>query len=133
MIKSWKECEKESGLTDLPPRPERKIIWRGYKNGEVGCFDSEKEALAFSKLVDQECVNRDEIKAYNDELSARHTRAFKIWFGSLAEEYNYLPTAAFDIIYEYAYDYGHSNGYDAVASKFEDFAGLVYRILKVVK
>jgi hypothetical protein len=115
--------------------PKLKTYWVGYKNGEVSKFESKKDALKFSKNVEQ-ITDQESLKEYDAYWEARKQKereAASIWESELRKEYVELSDAVYKRCYSEAYDRGHSYGYDSVASHMDDYVDFALDIIKATK
>lgn len=104
---------------DPTAKPPAKITkYFAYKAGKVRVFETKKDALAFSKNIEEVVANQDEIKAFWDRQRWLEGAAFKVWYDALREEYSDINGSQFNLIYDEVYERGHSDGYDRVAELF---------------
>lgn len=130
-VMSYSDCEKEVG--ERPQILLNKFEWFGYKNGEVKIFDTEKEAKEWAYTVERFVSNKDEVIQNRKDLADYDTKVHAIWWNSVRSCYSHLPDKVFDILYDEAYDRGHSAGYDEVASYLIDYNNLYARLKKAEK
>ena len=102
--------------TAKPPAEITKVF--AYKVGKVRVFETLQDALAFSRNVEEVVANQDEIKAFWDRQRGLEGAAVKVWFDALREEYRDINGSQFNLIYDEAFERGHSDGYDRVAELF---------------
>lgn len=101
-----------------PPQPVYEYF--AYKDGKVMTCKDETSAKKFSKMVEKVIKNKKEIDAYWKTRQELESKATELWYNDLKSEYgNNLTDAQFSIIYNRAYDRGHSDGYDSVADEFD--------------
>jgi hypothetical protein len=116
-MKTWKQCCEEVGYDPYESNPPEKITkYYAYKNGAVFHVKTLEEAKGISKNYEVVVCNQDEIDAYWNSRRDLENKAQVIWYNSLLEEYSYLPKGVVEKCYSYAYDEGHSSGYDEVAN-----------------
>ena len=118
-MKTWKQCceEVEVDYNPYESNPPEKITkYYVYKNGAVFHVKTLDEAKGISKIYEKIICNRDEIDAYWNSRRDLENKARAIWYNSLLEEFSYLPKGIVEKCYRYAYDEGHSSGYDEVAN-----------------
>jgi hypothetical protein len=127
------EASKQVGLLDLGPRPETKIVYFAYKNGEAVEFETADAARKFSKLFESVAKNRDEIEEYNQRLQEKEQEAVDLWFKGLRAEYSDLSDALFNMAYGEAYERGHSSGYDEVANCMIDIVDFIEKVKRALK
>lgn len=121
-MKSWKECCEEVGYdpTKYNP-PSLKFTYFAYKNGACFEVNTLEEAKGISKFTEKVELNREEVDAYFKNQGELEVKAVNLWYKELMQEYNYLPKPILEKCYNLAYDFGHSAGYDEVASYMYDF------------
>lgn len=130
MISYVEACRQvEYDPTTKPPANITKYF--AYKVGEAREFETLKDALVFSKIVEDVVVNQDEIKAFWDRRRWLEGAAAKVWFDALREEYSDINGSQFNLIYDEAYERGHSDGYDRVAELFCNLHALCVAFAKV--
>lgn len=101
-----------------PPEPIKAFY--AYKAGKVIKCSNIVSAKAVSSIVETIVTNKDEIDAYWKARSDKEAEAVDLWYSDLKSEYgSNLTEAQFSIIYQRAYDYSHSDGYDSVADEFD--------------
>lgn len=133
-MRSFDEICKEVGYNHRKSNPPEPIItYFAYKSGEAKEFATKILALGFSKNVEEVVVNKTEIRAYWDRQRDLEAKASELWYAELQNEYSELPVAAFNIIYQKAYDDGHASGYDEVASHFESLYYFYADLKKTMK
>jgi hypothetical protein len=115
---SFSEACEQVGYNPTNPPPAHILKYFAYKAGEVREFEVMKDALAFSKTVEKVVANQEEINAFWDRQCDLERAAAKIWHEALREEYIDINGSQFNLIYDDAYDRGHSEGYDRVAAVF---------------
>ena len=116
-MKTWKQCCEEVGYDPYESNPPEKIMkYYAYKNGAIFHAKTLEEAKGISKNYEKVVYNQDEIDDYWNKQIGLEYKAREIWYNSLLEEYSYLPKGVVEKCYSYAYDEGHSSGYDEVAN-----------------
>ena len=100
------------------PKPIFKYF--AYKAGKAHEFDAMKEALAFSKNVERALTNQDEIDVFRNRQREGEASAAELWMKELRADYPELTDKQFGVIYDKAYENGHSAGYDEVGRHFQD-------------
>lgn len=101
-----------------------------YKDGVVKQFDTRKEALAFSKIIERITVNQSERDSFRKKQADGEAAAAELWMKELRADYPELTDKQFGIIYDKAYEDGHPAGYDEVGLHFQD---LYYFCMNFVK
>jgi len=119
MIKFDDVC-REVGYDRNRERPEPVYEYYGYKGGEARCFETKKEALAFSKNVETVVKNKADIDRVNIEQRELERKASVRWREYLREEYSDLSDAQFGVVYAKAWDRCHSAGHDEVYYYFDE-------------
>lgn len=128
---SYNEIECSIGCTTSYPRKEYR--WRAYKDGECKEFDNKTEAETHSKLVERYQANKEEYDQQSHQFRLERQKIFDIWFGKLREYFDRFDDDEFDIMYSYAYDRGHSSGYDEVFYYMCDFVEIVDKFREIYK
>lgn len=129
MIKFEDAC-KQVGYDRSVKRPQNVYKYYAYKDGKAYEFATRQEAHAFSDLVEHTVANKDEIRAFQDKQTKAEIAAAELWLKELRDDYPELTDKQFSIIYDKAYEDGHSAGYDEVGLHFED---LYYFCMNFVK
>ena len=129
MIKFEDAC-KQVGYDRSVKRPQNVYKYYAYKDGKAYEFATRQEAHAFSDLVERTVANKDEIQAFQDKQTKGETAAAELWLKELRDDYPELTDKQFGIIYDKAYEDGHSAGYDEVGLHFQD---LYYFCMNFVK
>ena len=129
MVKFEDVC-KQVGYDRNAQRPETVYKYYAYKNGKVHEFATRLDAQAFSNLVEQAVANKDEIQAFQDKQTKAEIAAAELWLKELRDDYPELTDKQFGVIYDKAYEDGHSAGYDEVGLHFQD---LYYFCMNFVK
>lgn len=129
MIKFEDAC-KQVGYDRTADRPQTVYKYYAYKDGKAREFDTRQEAQAFSNLVEYTVANKDEIHAFQDKQTEGEIAAAELWLKELRDDYPELTDKQFGIIYDKAYEDGHSTGYDEVGLHLQD---LYYFCMNFVK
>ena len=129
MIKFEDACQRV-GYDRSAERPQTVYKYYTYKDGKAHEFATRQEAHAFSNLVEHAVANKDEIQAFQDKQTKAETTAAELWLKELRDDYPELTDKQFGIIYDKAYEDGHSAGYDEVGLHFQD---LYYFCMNFVK
>jgi len=111
---------------------QRQHVYLGYKNGESKKFLSLQEAYKFSRMVEIVVSNQEDFDMYYQKRKQLEAEAVNIWYTALRKDYEHLSDKLFTICYDYAYANAHSEGYDSVTEKMQDYATLTDMILKEV-
>ena len=119
MIKFEDACQ-QVGYDHAAEWPKPIFKYFAYKSGKAHEFKTMKEAHAFSDLVEHTVANKDEIQAFQDKQTKGETAAAELWLKELRDDYPELTDKQFGIIYDKAYEDGHSAGYDEVGLHFQD-------------
>ena len=114
--------------TALSPLPILKYF--AYKAGVAKQFDTRKEAVAFSNFIESVIVNQSERDSFGKNQADGEAAAVELWLKELRADYPELTDKQFGIIYDKAYEDGHSAGYDEVGLHFQD---LYYFCMNFVK
>lgn len=91
-----------------------------YKSGVAKQFDTRKEAEAFSNNVERVIVNQSERDSFRRKQADGEASAAELWLKELRADYLELTDKQFGVIYDKAYEDGHSAGYDEVGQHFQD-------------
>ena len=129
MITFQDACE-QVGYDRTAEWPEPIFKYFAYKSGVVKQFDTRKEAVAFSNIVERVIVNQSELDSFGRKQADIEASAVNLWMKELRDDYPELTDKQFGIIYDKAYEDGHSTGYDEVGLHFQD---LYYFCMKFVK
>ena len=119
MITFQNACE-QVGYDRTAPRPEPIYKYFAYKAGVAKQFDTRKEAVAFSNIVERVIVNQSERDSFGKKQADGEAAAAELWMKELCDDYPELTDKQFGIIYDKAYEDGHSAGYDEVGLHFQD-------------
>jgi hypothetical protein len=119
----------------LGERPSAIIKFWGYAKGKViDSFDTRKLAEdAGATSVESYCVNEPEIKAWDGRYKELISALDEKWRDALREEYSDLPDEVYNLVYNKAYEDGHSYGYDEVANYMIDLADMAVKIMDIAK
>jgi hypothetical protein len=138
-MKTYKEYKTEI-CPVLPEKVEPVIQYYAYKKGQATIFDTWDLAHNHSKLVEKVVVNQTDIDAYYDKLRQIDNKVFNSWYSDLKEEFKLnhpelfnLSEFSFDVVYEKAYDRGHSAGMDEVYCCFKNEAHYLYDAFRKCK
>ena len=129
MITFQNAC-KQVGYDRTAEWPESIFKYFAYKSGVVKQFDTRQEAVAFSNIVERVTVNQSELDSFGRKQAEIEASAVNLWMKELRDDYPELTDKQFGIIYDKAYEDGHSAGYDEVGLHFQD---LYYFCMKFVK
>ena len=119
MIRFEDACE-QVGYDRTAEWPKPIFKYFAYKAGKAFEFKTMKEALAFSKNVEKAMANQDEIDVFRNRQREGEASAVDLWMKELRADYPELTDKQFGIIYDKAYEDGHSAGYDEVGLHFQD-------------
>jgi len=124
---SWKEACARVGHEIALESPKEKTVYYCYQDGvALGPFDSRKQAASAipdsgkPALIDAVVTNREEIKAFWDDVRASESKAAALFHSELRAEYAELSDELYNLCYSKAYEKGHSAGYDEVAGSLQD-------------
>jgi hypothetical protein len=112
-------------LEDLGPQPEypqKTFGFRAYKDGVCREFPDRKSAEQFSKLVEKFQTNVEYYDSWMAEYSNYHNQVSDRWHSEARAEFDELSDAQYNVLYNKAYEDGHSSGYDEIFSYMEDYA-----------
>lgn len=132
-MKSYKTIKAEIDASPKEaPEPISKFLALN-SSGDVEEFTSLKDAkkkfpIEKIQVVISNAAERDEF--FKEQLRIEKF-VFDKWFSCLREENHHLNDAQFNLIYNKAYEEGHSDGYDAVAERFSDLEKFVLRFIGV--
>ena len=129
MVKFEDVC-KQVGYDRTAEWPEPIFKYFAYKSGVAKEFDTRKEAEAFSNNVERVVVNQSERDSFGRKQADSEAAAAELWMKELRTDYPELTDKQFGIIYDKAYEDGHSAGYDEVGLHFQD---LYYFCMNFVK
>jgi hypothetical protein len=118
-MKSYDEYLADAGIDKNDDGPGRKYVYYAYKGGKsYGPFFSREEAKAISSNIEGAyCPEQDKI--YSEWEAARRPlieKAHDNYQVDLRARHSDLPDKIFQITYSWAYDEGHSAGYDEVSA-----------------
>ena len=119
MIMFQNACE-QVGYDRTAEWPEPIFIYFAYKSGVAKEFDTRKEAEAFSNNVERVIVNQSERDSFGKKQAVGEAVAAQLWMKELRADYPELTDKQFGVIYDKAYEDGHSAGYDEVGLHFQD-------------
>lgn len=129
MIRFQNACE-QVGYDRTAEWPEPIREYFAYKAGVAKQFDTRKEAVAFSNIVESVIVNQSERDSFGKKQADGEAAAVELWMKELRADYPELTDKQFGIIYDKAYEDGHPAGYDEVGLHFQD---LYYFCMNFVK
>jgi hypothetical protein len=122
-------CETVNYDRNLQP-PEPVYIFYAYSNGNVYTCGSEREAKAICNNTERGVQNMAEIAKFWDEQRVKENRAHELWYNKMLTEYSYLPSLdIFNLCYGRAYERGHSDGHDEIASQMSSIVEFAEAIL----
>lgn len=130
-IEKYYEREGYDRMNYNPPKPIYK--WVGYLRGEVKTFDgdnAEEQARAFSKNVEKIIINKEEIDGYKNRRWEKESRAIESFLKDMREEFDHLTDKQFAICYSFAFDRGHSGGFNEVLQYMYHYDDFIQQILK---
>ena len=116
----FQDACKQVGYDRAAPRPEPIFKYFAYKAGVAKQFDTRKEALAFSNIIERTTVNQSERDSFGRKQADGEAAAVELWMKELRADYPELTDKQFGIIYDKAYEDGHPAGYDEVGLHFQD-------------
>lgn len=119
MIAFQNACE-QVGYDRTAEWPEPIFKYFAYKSGVAKEFDTRKEAVAFSNIVESVLVNQIERDSFGKKQADGEVAAVELWLKELRADYPELTDKQFGIIYDKAYEDGHPAGYDEVGLHFQD-------------
>ncbi len=111
--------------------PIKTYKYRAYKNGECQIFETKADAEKYSKLTEKFQIDEE---VYNDLLKQYHEQGkaiCAIWDNQVREYFNHYSDEEFQIIYDFGYEQGHSDGYNSVLDYMVDAAEIVDKINKL--
>jgi hypothetical protein len=111
--------------------PIKSYQYRAYKNGECQIFETKADAEKYSKLTEKFQIDEE---VYNDLLKQYHEQGkaiCAIWDNQVREYFNHYSDDEFQIIYDFGYEQGHSDGYNSVFDYMVDAAEIVEKINKL--
>ena len=117
---TFQDACKQVGYDHAAEWPKSIFKYFAYKSGKAHEFETMKEALAFSKNVERAMANQDEIDVFRNRQREGEHAAVDLWMKELRDDYPELTDKQFGIIYDKAYEDGHSAGYDEVGLHFQD-------------
>lgn len=127
---AFQDACKQVGYDRTAEWPKPIYKYFAYKSGKAHEFTTRQEALAFSKNVESVLANQDEIDAFCNRQREGERVAADLWMKELRADYPELTDKQFNMIYDKAYEDGHSAGYDEVSLHFQD---LYYFCMNFVK
>ena len=130
----YRDCCLKVGYNPHEQCPiQTQYVYYGYKNGESKKFLSLQEAQKFSRMTETVVPNQEDIDMYyRNQKQLEEEAAVNIWYTALRKDYEHLSDKLFTICYGYAYADAHSDGYDSIADKMQDYVTLTDMILKEV-
>jgi hypothetical protein len=111
------ETKEKHNHSECPPLETK---YYAYKEGKAFLCDTKQEAEAISKNIERTIVNEEESKRWNEQNRKVWQEAKNIFLGALREEFRDIPEGAYNIMYNRAYESGHSSGLDEVANYMYD-------------
>lgn len=129
MIKFEDAC-KQVGYDRTRCTPVPIFKYFAYKSGVAKQFDARKEAEAFSNNIERVIVNQSERDSFRRKQADGEAAAGELWMKELRADYPELTDKQFSVIYDKAYEDGHSAGYDEVGLHFQD---LYYFCMKFIQ
>lgn len=117
------------------PKPIRIVPeykWYGYKDGVTYEFPDQESARNFTSLVERVIANKEEIEQNHNTIVGAENQASQAWYNDLRKEYYYFNDTQFNLVYNMAYERGHSSGYDEVANYMIDLSTFADALLQTV-
>lgn len=111
-------------------------VYYVYDNGalEYTCSSFEEADSKKGRGVIQKVwQNQAEYKAIQNKYLAEREFSITSWYNDLRAEYSNLNDKVFSLVYDYAYDRYHSEGYDAVANGMNDIETFASNIIEASK
>ncbi len=129
----YRDACEEVGFNPHKKCPiQKQYVYYGYKNGESKKFLSLQEAYKFSQMTETKVLNQEDFNMYYQKRKQLKAEAVNIWYTALRKDYEHLSDKLFTICYDYAYTNTHSDDYDSIAKKMQDYVTLTDMILKEV-
>src|SRR5574338_268162 len=132
-MKRFVEYEKEAEVPLRSSKPDSVYVWYAYKNGKLVAESKvsreDAERLGGTKIVEKVEKNKEEQRQWQENFNNRYQAAVDAWYSDLEKEYYMLDEEVFAVCYDYAYDRGHSSGYDEVAEQMEHYAIFAERVI----
>lgn len=118
------------------PRKSDYTTYWSYKAGQAKKFDNYEDAKSFSKnteeIFDHESY-RKAMDKYNNIRSKSEDAVIDLMKKKLCFTNTKLDNQLFDLIYEVAYDKGHSSGYDRIFEELEELFDFANKIVDIVR
>lgn len=118
------------------PRKSDYTTYWSYKAGQAKKFDNYEDAKAFSKNIEEIFDHESYRKAmdkYNNIRSKSEDAVIDLMKQELGFKNTKLDNQLFDLIYEIAYNKGHSSGYDRIFEELEELSDFANKIVDIVK
>jgi hypothetical protein len=116
----------------LGKEPKQIVKYFAYGDGKVmGEYDTCHDADLVSDLVDSVVVNKEEIKTWRAKRDGAYDNLITTFLKELRESYPDISDAMYNLIYDNAYDRGHSAGFDEVALYVQDYYAFMCDILAI--
>ena len=129
----YRDACEEVGFNPHEKCPiQKQYVYYGYKNGESKKFLSLQEAHKFSQMTETKVLNQEDFDMYYQNQKQLEAKAVNVWYTALRKDYEHLSDKLFTTCYSYAYADAHSDGYDNIADKMQDYVTLTDVILKEV-
>lgn len=132
-----KSYEHYRSLVPVVERPEKKFQYKAMnQDGQIEIFDYYQKAKNFAGIhhrVVQFELDKEEYEKQYIAYTENENKIFVLWYTDLRKEYSYLNDRTFDIVYEKAYERGHSAGYDEVANYMINTAEFAEKIMEANK
>lgn len=126
--------EIEQSIKDIPTAVYAYYV---YKSGKVETFSDEglaaKRAKDINGNLEEAVINEEEILQYKNNYRSNVGNIQREFLKELRESYSEFNDATYDLIFNLAYEKGHSCGYDEVAGYVSDFANFASSIIKANK
>lgn len=134
-MKRYAEYKKN---VEIVEKVEPEYVYYAYKNGTATLCHTSDEAKSISKNWESVVANEEQVKAAKLAIRTNEKKILDAWLSDLKEEffadYPHLNhNKVFEMIYERAYDRGHSAGMDEVSDYFWEEADFVDAIMRFLK
>ena len=136
-MKYYETCKQEAGPEPENVKPFYNYV--AYKEGKVFQVNSSDEAKLISKNWERLITNKEEIQASKDAYQEWNTRVQDIWLNALKEDFQCNDRVwtkkdkIFELLYNRAYERGHSCGYDEVSNYFDEEVEHANELFKLLK
>jgi hypothetical protein len=106
-------------FTDVFVYSKGKVVWQGP------FLEYKERALSFTGMLVEKTVNEAGLKAQRVAYGAEQSRLAQEFRADLLEDYGVTDHPKASLCFGIAYDYGHSSGFQEIASYFDTLVDLI--------